>query len=613
MVSMLVLLFLGSCGHGFEAAKPDPDQIMAIRNQTFSATPLARIAPDTPPIPMPMRKGTQPLLPKPTPPSESVLVEPLRLRSSANPAAIGLVEDADVHVAPFNTAAKLTFAVGSSGYSCTAEVVGDTGDVLMTAGHCVYDSKKSTWGRNFSVYLGYNNGSSTAIYDWQCAAIFSGWAQGEWRSDFAFIKLRGKAPAALGIRLGFNDSQWTSIGYPAKYGNAQKLKKVEGTRGILEDSDIQMLHNPMGHGASGGAWIVGNYAVGLNSYIHDENDPNMYGPIFDSRTSRLYQYVRNGCKDDIVPLGRNRRIETYDSTKAYIEADSAAVGVGPTVSIDANSRACPCQGAASIVLENSSTKSYAVDLDYLASSGDVPIVQGANRVGTIIEPKSKILLGCTFGDANGNACSIGMQFALKQARQHLTTMKGKALATPITVSQDFCAEQCINNPDGGYCLGLGGPAKPILTPLAQFTGTLLNSSSTGVIATKRDLITKFGGDPNRQQDPCSRSDFYQAGQTITNDGIGCRTTSPMISGKPDESRLSMRTPPAAAAVRANSALWPTMARANFEARDEAPVIEFYGAAGNDLNSEYGGHVIGVQRLGGKLIVTTEHGCLQGNE
>lgn len=613
--TILVLsAFLSGCD-GFEAIQqPDPNQILSIKNQSVAPSSTDRAPGSSPPIPIPRRPPSKQMQVPVTPPPVETPIGPLNLGGSISTAAIGDVVDADVNVSPFDTVAKMTFFVGNKSYSCTAEIVGDSGDVLMTAAHCVYDQPTNSWGRNFTVYLGYSNGTAKATYDWQCTAVYTGWPQGDFGRDYAFIKLRGKAPKALGIKLGFTDNQWTSVGYPTKFDNAQKLKKVDGTRGPSEGNDIQMAHNPMSHGASGGAWIVGNYAVGVNSYVHTDDESNMYGPVFDGNVTRLYQFVRNGCTEDIIPIGQNPRIARYDRSKTYLEADFKTVAAGPTLVLAKNSDKCPCKDAEEIRIKNEASDAFEVDLSYLATINNPPEVQGSNRLRTSIPPKSTQTLGCTYGDQKGNVCPLNLTFSVQQIRRKIQIKDQKSTLIDRTVSPEFCADQCLNHPNGGYCLNLGGAAKSILVPLAGFvTDTINNQPTNGIVATKRDLIIRFKGDPDKQEDPCNRSDFYRTNEAISNDGIGCRTTSPVITGLPDEPRLSLRSPPAAQATRVANISSSVSNQALFEVRDNAPVLEFYGTNSDQINKLYGGHVTSVQRINGKLIVTTEFGCVSGDD
>ena len=133
--------------------------------------------------------------------------------------------------------------------------------------------------------------------------------------------------------------------------------------------------------------------------------------------------------------------------------------------------------------------------------------------------------------------------------------------------------------------------------------------SNGVTTTKRELIAAFDGDPDAE-DPCERSDFYRSVDEVTNHGIACITTTPQIIETPDEARISLRSPPVGAATRS---VGGTGSAALFAARKTSPVLEFYGVNSEEINRLFGGYVVNVERRSGKLIITTENGCSEGNE
>jgi hypothetical protein len=286
------------CFPGFEPAPPDPNQILSIIN---SASVLAVLDPSNPPkyppLPLPNRFGV-PSSPKPLEPFgiPRISVAPLPPNlGDVTPGTAGQVVLANLTQDPLDAVAKLYFMQANQGYSCTAEFVGDSGDVLMTAGHCAYDNNIYTWSTNIAAYLSYDQGASVSAFDWQCVAVYSGWAQKEFSRDYAFIKMRGHSPKALGLSTGLPATQWTSVGYPVNFYSTERLVRVDGTRGGSADGAIEMQNNSMSHGASGGSWISGDNAIGLNSFTINGNSNSMYGPPFDSYTVQLYNFVRNGC------------------------------------------------------------------------------------------------------------------------------------------------------------------------------------------------------------------------------------------------------------------------------------------------------------------------------
>ena len=371
-----VPLALLGCGDGFQAVKPDPEQIMSISNQRL-ASPEAAPGPAQPtPLPMePAREGE--LEPFIEPEAESTTLPPRRLEGDSKLTPFGTPQPVDPNIPPFTAFGRLEYTKGGQNWYCSGQLVGATGDVLMTAAHCVYDTKTDLWASNFTFKLGYANGGYREIFDWECTAIFTGWAQNLYRKDYAFIKLRGSGDDALGMRTGLPVQVWNSVGYPGNYAGGGQLYRVNGNRGRMRQGTVEMTGNPFGGGSSGGAWIDGNFVIGLNSYGIDGIPNSMWGPLFDGQTTRLYEHVRRGCQHDVVPLGADIKISSYDKDKAYIETNPAIVEYGPRI-IARRSDACPCEGAEEIFLESAGEDSYLAEIGYSGSSGNPPEVHAAD-------------------------------------------------------------------------------------------------------------------------------------------------------------------------------------------------------------------------------------------
>lgn len=297
-VSIFGILALASsllmaCTSGLEINQQASSQIMSKRNtSTTTVVPdLSRY------MPYPL-----PILPAASAPSINTVPSRSGPRTAPNtsgdtsPAAddLGKVYFPGTDSEPFNSFAKLAFSLGLEEYLCSAEFVGDSNDVVMTAAHCVYDSKKQLWYDQFYVYPKYN-GVPVKMLDWECVAIYRQWSNRDWRFDYAFIKLKGKGPAALQLRAAQMPLTWTSAGYPVNYGNNVLLAAVDGSYGDSDGGLVKMSDNPMGGGSSGGAWISGRMAIGLNSFQYENDTNSMWGPLFDASTIALHQYVRQSC------------------------------------------------------------------------------------------------------------------------------------------------------------------------------------------------------------------------------------------------------------------------------------------------------------------------------
>jgi hypothetical protein len=453
------IAFLGGCA-GFEPVKPpaDPNQIMSIynANKAFTALDPKSLQSYTP-LPLPIRpkveKSETPIeKPKITlPPIPSL---PPNL-GGAVLGTIGQVSQADTTIDPYDVAGYFPFNQVNdqpgTGHYCTAEFVGDSGDVIMTAGHCVFDNALSAWSRNFGFYLGYNQGNYRQAFDWQCIAIYSGWAQQNYTRDYAFVKVRAVATKALGLKPGLL-AQWTSIGYPQNYDGGQRLEKVDGVQGGSADGSIEMRDNPMSHGSSGGAWIGGSNATGLNSHIYSDPPTSMYGPPFDDYTIKLYSYVKNNC------LGAT---------------PSKSVELRPTDNVHIRSRSLPCLQAQASDLVGGIVKTE------LMLSDDTQFPLPVSRLEGLFPPppagsknckRDDLILRGNIIESNGDPCKIkvgeligstsidiSVDIAPKVVATRTTRTGGLQLIfekntwPSITIGEENSA---INKQFGGYLTGI---------------------------------------------------------------------------------------------------------------------------------------------------------------
>jgi hypothetical protein len=602
---------LAACGGGFQAARPDPEQIISITNQNL-AVPESIFEPIIPKE-LPILPGPGPAIePFVQPPADTAPISPRGLGSAPSIAPLGTPEPVDINTPPYTALGRLEFTEGSQPKYCSAELVGNTGDVIMTAGHCVYDNNANRWNTSLRFKLHYSNGSSPQIFDWQCTAVFTGWPQKLYRKDYAFIKLRGNAAAAMGLRVGLPVSQWTSVGYPSNYASGLNAHRVSGNRGRVSAGTVEMTGNPFGGGSSGGAWLDGNFAIGLNSFKYDSQPNSMWGPLFDGQTTRLYEFVRRGCQSDVIPLGSDPLIAQYDKKSVYIEIASKVVDYGPQLK-KRQSQRCPCQGSEEIYLENTTRDAYESEIAYSAVTGSEALtILTSDKMSMRVNSTGTEVLGCTFGnETGGNSCPVSMNFIVTQSRR-LLDINQAGRTSRVPVSPEFCADQCINNLGGGYCLPFGNAAKPIIVPLAGFVTESLDRppQANGVTTTVKELVTAFQGDPNAE-DPCQRSDFYKKQDDVTNHGIACITTTPPIVDLPDEARISLRSPSVGSARRL-TVTGATGSVANFSERNVSPALEFYGANSDEINRRFGGYVVNLERRAGRLIITTEHGCSVGD-
>lgn len=260
---------------------------------------------DTKPLAMPELNPTQfTQLLKDQPPPYGRAVEPMIEEGQAKALKTpGQPRKADVQKMPFSGGGKLFFSTPSGDASCSAQFVGNSEKVIMTAAHCVVDKDTGQKYSNFTFYRAYAEGGGQQV-GIECGAVNKKWKQKadqppNFAYDYAFFLTHvTSSGGSLGLKMEIPDTKLTAIGYPENYGNSQYMYAVDGSKGTLSGHIVQMVNNPMRNGNSGGAWIgdlnKGDYAVGLNSFHVSGESTSEYGPFFNDETWDLYQFVKQG-------------------------------------------------------------------------------------------------------------------------------------------------------------------------------------------------------------------------------------------------------------------------------------------------------------------------------
>jgi hypothetical protein len=180
-----------------------------------------------------------------------------------------------------------------------------------------------------------------------------------------------------------------------------------------------------------------------------------------------------------------------------------------------------------------------------------------------------------------------------------------------------CVASCRSG-DKNRCLDLGKGAIAALAPLGKFLQQADDNPGVpeGTILQKGDIITQYGGNPTKDEDPCVRSGVKRVGDAIENTGLKCVVrTKTLLPTANFKTRLQMQ-PTLRGAPSNWSASLKTMLAATpatlFPDRHTAPHIQFEGVDSNDFNRDYAGDVYAISSIGRKQIVlTTTNGCIQG--
>lgn len=545
---------LNSCS-GFQSVSPDPYQIMVLRNPNVRAQSSKSKFLTTPaPLPTPEISAKEFQRIAKLPPASGVTttaaIPPINIGpDSVISTAAGQVvtQQANYQADPMSAAGQLFFtrANGTSHY-CTAEFVGAT-DVILAAGHCVYDSTfggGTGTGWDTTLEFDYANGSTTpgpSYFDWNCIAIFSGWALNNPGVDFAFIKTNSAGPRALGLDQSAATLA-TNFGYPANI-SSTIISYVNGNIS-LGGSNI-LAHSPdsFDGGASGGAWVGTEYAWSVNSFTQQGVNNVIYGPLFTSKTIQLFQYVAAGCPAS-TQTAQNQSVKMLSAnpaTTAPVSHDALAVlsGSSPlvrqvTASLSQSttaslqlklSNACKCANAMPLVVTNETGHPRRIVAALSVRNSN----ELSKEYSVDLDPHESRNLSCSI---EGTVCTSVQSLEIKSSVRLRNSGHLKAALTQqqpmVPVSIDMCVDRCAAG-DAAWCQRLGARPASALQPLRSLvTASAGVPDKNGIALKKNTIIKAFGGDPEKMMDPCGRSDIVRFNDTISNSGNECTVRSPNL-------------------------------------------------------------------------------------
>ncbi|CAF2079863.1 unnamed protein product [Rotaria magnacalcarata] len=209
-------------------------------------------------------------------------------------------------------AGKVYFTVSGQNYICSGSVVNsESRDVVLTAGHCVFDYERQVWASLWVFVPEYAIGSRPlGTFAFRKLATKSQWMNSrDFNNDVGLVLVnpneKGQhvqdVAGGLGITL---DSQknlrTTSFGYPKNMNSGETVSNCVGTPlspTFLAGFTGVQLSCAMTGGSSGGPWIQQYDAnsqtgqqVSVNSFIVSNRPNNMFGPHFtESNIGSLYR------------------------------------------------------------------------------------------------------------------------------------------------------------------------------------------------------------------------------------------------------------------------------------------------------------------------------------
>lgn len=198
-------------------------------------------------------------------------------------------------------------------YVCSGTVVNSpSGRVVITAGHCVFES---FWSRRVMFAPGYHDGIRPfGEFAARRITAPARWVNNEWTRptyalsyDVGAVVLKGTTPVQTAIGgargIAFNvgrSRQYTAFGYPAADPfDGESLFTCSSSFGGRDIGTFSpspgWISCDMTGGASGGGWVFDDeFLNSVNSYGYGNGPPRMYGPYFGRVVKRLYNSVKNG-------------------------------------------------------------------------------------------------------------------------------------------------------------------------------------------------------------------------------------------------------------------------------------------------------------------------------
>jgi V8-like Glu-specific endopeptidase len=208
---------------------------------------------------------------------------------------------------PYTTCGKLFFTQADTPFTASASVVAR--NVLLTAGHCVFEGE---WSQNVMFRPSFPDRVSTDPayqFSWSYEAAWTGWTQHSNRAfDYGFIWIDNNPGDHLGwLGMMWNASTkgrtWDAVGYPGTPSppfNASEMIEAIGTvASSATAGTIGLTNDNMEHGSSGGPWITDlngsprEYANGLQSFHITDGSFTEFGPYFTADLKSLFDWISN--------------------------------------------------------------------------------------------------------------------------------------------------------------------------------------------------------------------------------------------------------------------------------------------------------------------------------
>ncbi len=195
---------------------------------------------------------------------------------------------------PHKWIGRLSFSTTGGTSYCSATAI--SGNVMLTAAHCLYDSTNNKWYSNWAFTPAYRNGSAPyGTFPWSSCKVLTAWVNlsggfsiNSWtRYDVGVCKMaNNSAGQSLNGAVGNMGRQWNygyvrhfhNLGYPFRDYNdavltdAGKYLRTCAAESFQQTTDTRGAGCNWSRGISGGPWmtayapnVVSGYADGVNS------------------------------------------------------------------------------------------------------------------------------------------------------------------------------------------------------------------------------------------------------------------------------------------------------------------------------------------------------------
>jgi len=251
----------------------------------------------------------------PSPPTTAFDVKPL---GGGTASAAGVFLPQDTTAFPLRVHGRIFFRIGTVEYVCSGTVISSRGrNVVLTAGHCVYDFEQSEFASEMVFVPGYDGTAEqpAPFGTWAAAAVFTQTAfrdEGSLSHDIGAVVLSKPVENRVGSRgvafdLNPDGRSFTIFGYPVEPNSQFTGESLVGCRSSTRGRDtVGSAPSPiaagpctMQDGSSGGGWVTdGRYVNSVVSYTYCDSTPTacgiIFGPYFGDQAKSLYTYPAVG-------------------------------------------------------------------------------------------------------------------------------------------------------------------------------------------------------------------------------------------------------------------------------------------------------------------------------